>query len=140
MTNSQKWIAAFLAVFTLLLVLGQLTKKSTGTASNEQYYEEQQNNTSGNPVDAKTLMTRTGCVQCHGIDFDGTAMAPGLKKAKDHWTKEELIKYIKDPSAFADDERLQVYKQNFRTVMPSYDNFSDEQLSDIADFILSMQQ
>ena len=139
MTNSQKWVAAFLAVFTLLLVLGQLTKNTDKASNDDQYYDNTQDNSTEQVADAQTLMNRVGCTQCHGMDFNGTAMAPGLKKAKDHWTKEELIKYIKDPSVFADDERLKTYKENFRTVMPSYQDFTDEQLSDIADFILTIK-
>lgn len=140
MTNAQKWVAAFLGIFLLLFILAKVTKNE------DDYFEETENYSNevqepAQEVSGLTLINRVGCTNCHGTDLKGTKLAPDLYTAVKYWTtKDALIKYLKNPNSFSRDERFEEYRRQYRTLMPAFDNVSDEDLGKIADYILSLEQ
>jgi len=137
MTNAQKWMAAFLGLFLILLILGRVTKKDDGTeAMSMQMMQQSQQATQ--ETDGLGLIKQTGCITCHGSNLQGTKMAPALAGLKEYWTRDKLINYLRNPSSFGSDERFVEYKSKFKNVvMPSYNNVDVKNLGKIADYLLT---
>jgi len=138
MTKPQIWVTAFLLLFILLLVLGRLTKEE----KSERDFSGQMNNTaeeqSGSELAAEQLIKNFGCVNCHGADLSGTNMGPSLKNLSDHWGKESLITYLRNPSAFMDEERFKEYRKKYSSqIMPSFGEKNIKDLGKIAEYLLS---
>jgi cytochrome c2 len=135
MTNAQKWIATFLGLFLILLVVGRLTKKNETADSMEQYMSQATNT---KEADGLKLIKQSGCTTCHGTELQGTNMAPALAGLKEFWTRDKLINYLRNPSSFGTDERFVSYKEKYKNIMmPSYNNIDVKNLGKIADFLLS---
>lgn len=138
MTNAQKWIAAFLGVFFDTFILSKVTQKE------EEFFEEGENygTTNQEPVkvDGLTLINRTGCTNCHGVDLKGTKLGPNLYGAKEFWTRDNLLNYLRNPQSYNGDERFEAYKKEFKTIMPSYSNIDVKDLGIMADYILSLEE
>lgn len=136
MTNAQKWIAVFLGLFLVLLVLGRLTKREDQTTGQMAEYISQATDTKD--TDGFALIKQTGCITCHGSDLQGTKMAPALTGLKEFWTRDKLINYLRNPSSFGTDERFVAYKEKYKNIrMPAYSNIDVKDLGKMADYLLS---
>lgn len=137
MTNAQKWVAAFLVLFILLFALSKLTKKENNEyAGSDSYGESSDENASAEP-DGMALITRLGCISCHGSDLNGTGVGPSLVQVKDHWKRDALINYLRNPSSYSGDARFEAYKAKYNNIsMPSYSNIDVKELGKIADYLL----
>ncbi|AFN73917.1 hypothetical protein MROS_0674 [Melioribacter roseus P3M-2] len=135
MTNAQKWLTAFLGIFLALFILGRITQKEETFSLPETYAEKTMQ--SNQELDAMSLIRQTGCVSCHGQNLEGTKIAPALTNIKDHWTRDGLINYLRNPSSYSGDERFKEYKIKYKNiVMPAYNNMDVKDLGKIADFLL----
>ncbi len=134
MTNAQKWVAGFLLLFLLLFFLNQYTK--------EEYSAESEGYMSSAAAVEKTpeeLMSSNGCLNCHGSDLKGTSMAPALASAKEYWSRDNLINYLRNPQSFNGDERFENYKKLYpKKIMPSYSHLDVKDLGRIADYLLGL--
>lgn len=137
MTNAQKWISAFLGIFLVLFVIGRLTKEDDKLhhLPNSQYSEQTQ---AAEAADGLTLMKQNGCITCHGQDLTGTNMAPALVNIKEHWSRDGLINYLRNPSSYSGDSRFEEYRMKYKNiVMPSYGNLDVKDLGIISDYLLT---
>ena len=67
-------------------------------------------------------------------------MAPALNMAKEHFDRNELINYLRNPADYSNDPRFAMYKDKYKgIVMPSYANIDVKKLGKIADYLLSLQ-
>jgi hypothetical protein len=84
------------------------------------------------------LYKSKGCGQCHGIQLQGTRLAPALVDLGRYWDAERLAAYMRDPKAMiASDERLKELDQQFRMgMMPPFDLPTDE-MESLTSFLLS---
>lgn len=140
MTNAQKWVAAFLLLFVILLVAAKLTTFSDNQPAEDYTYTETDNLETNSPA-GLSLINKVGCVTCHGQDLKGTKMAPGLYTASKYWNRNDLINYLRQPSSYDGDERFNEYRQKYQSiVMPSYGNIDVKDLGKIADYILSLEE
>jgi mono/diheme cytochrome c family protein len=138
MTKPQIWVAAFLVVFIILFVLQKLTKEeeSTQDFSNQMNNQMMEENTT--ELTAEQLISNFGCVNCHGGDLSGTSMAPALKNLKQHWGKESLLSYLRNPNEFMNEERFKEFKEKYPgQIMPSYGNRNIKDLGKIVDYLLT---
>ena len=87
------------------------------------------------------LYLRYGCSSCHGATGAGGTLGPPLRESTKYWKPEALTDFLVDPTeALANDERLAKLNQAFRaTNMRPFDELTREQLSQIADFVLSLK-
>ncbi len=139
MTNAQKWMAAFLGLFLILLVLGRITKKDdSASAMPEQYMNEASDASASVEADGFSLIKNSGCITCHGSNLQGTKMAPALQNLKEYWTKEKLIGYLRNPSSYSSDSRFASYKEKYKNIMmPSYGNKDIKDLGKMAEYLLT---
>lgn len=139
MTKPQIWVSAFLVLFILLFILGRLTKKEEAPPrdlSSQMSNQTTEENTS--ELSAEQLIKNFGCVNCHGNDLTGTQMAPPLKNLSEHWGKESLLSYLRNPNNFMNDDRFVEYKKKYpNQIMPSYGNKDIKDLGKIVDYLLS---
>jgi len=136
MTNAQKWVSIFLVLFVILLALSKLTSRNEDESynSNDKYNSTQTEQMS----QAEILISNNKCMDCHGSNLDGSASGPSLTKVGQDWTKEELLKFLKDPSAFASDPRVQLHKGKYRKSMPAVDKMNDNELNILADHLMNL--
>ncbi len=134
MTNAQKWVAAFLAIFILLFLLSRLTQSNEEPTANVSSYESEDPATIGTE-----LVTKIGCVACHGNDLKGTKLGPSLYAANQYWKRDDLINYLRNPSAFMDEDRMEAYQKEYKSVMPPYENIDVKDLGKIADYLLTLR-
>lgn len=141
MTNAQKWLAAFLVIFVVLFLLGRSTKKEEEPTNSQmpQGIVQESQQTNENP-DGKTLLGQLGCISCHGENLEGTQLAPSLALVKSHWTRDNLINYLRNPSSYKSDKRFEEYRTKYpNVIMPSFNNIDVKELGKIADYLLSRQ-
>lgn len=137
MTNAQKWVAAFLALFVILFFLGRITKKDEEMPETQGNYSSQNSQQAGE-LDGFSLMKQNGCTSCHGQELTGTQMAPALANIKDNWTRDGLINYLRNPSSFGGGKRFDDYRVKYKNIrMPSFGNVDVKDLGKIADFLLT---
>ena len=81
-------------------------------------------------------------MSCHGNDLKGRQnLGPGLYNAAEHFNRDELINYLRNPSDYSGDPRFDEYANQFKNIMmPSYDNLEVKDLGKIADYILSLKE
>lgn len=146
MTNAQKWVTAFLVVFIFLFVLANLVKDDEIIVPHEVDNYAQKEVTEGtaqtNEVPGLALIKQNGCMSCHGQNLQGNGnLGPSLYNAKSHWTRDELINYLRSPSDYSNDPRFEEYSNRFKNIMmPSYENLDVKDLGLIADYILGLEQ
>ena len=139
MTKPQIWVAAFLAAFMILLILQMLTKEeeTQRDLSNQMNNQMMEESTTGSDLTAEQLISNFGCVNCHGGELRGTAMAPALTNLSQYWGKESLLNYLRNPNDFMDEARFQEYKQKYpNQIMPPYGNKNIKDLGKIVDYLL----
>jgi len=144
MTNAQKWVSVFLGVFILLFALSKVVEKDDVVVPHdvEEYAEQEQVETAPQQTSGLTLIQQNGCLACHGRDLKGNSnLGPSLYNAKKHWTRDELINYLRNPSDYRNDPRFDEYADQFKNIMmPSFDNLDVKDLGLIADYILSLEE
>ncbi len=136
MTNAQKWILAFLSIFVILSIITWVTyDDEPNIPENYSQTEAMGNNTSNEGL---ALANKIGCTNCHGAELRGSGMAPSLVAVKDYWKRDELINYLRNPSSYGNNERIAKYKEEYRSVMPAYDNIDVKELGKITDYIINL--
>lgn len=137
MTKTQIWLSGFVLLFAALFFLGRITKNEEPEGKMQKAQMAQQSN---NEIAAEQLVTRLNCTNCHGGDLAGSAMAPSLHGLKNSWNRDNLINYLRNPSAYMSSEKFKEYKDKYKNVvMPSYNNIEVKELGKIADYLLSIQ-
>jgi len=90
------------------------------------------------PRDGETVYRSEGCVQCHMLDGRGSNLAPTLHGKKQHWTRERLIAYVKDPATIAaQDPRLVEQGRPYRLPMPKLRLENPAEYENLADYVLA---
>ena len=141
MTNSQKWVAAFLVVFVVLFALQKLTENEDLEFEETEFYNPETQTAEEVDVDGSQLIKNFGCLSCHGQDMNGTNLAPALVGLSDYWSRDGLINYLRNPSSYSGDDRFEEYKKTFKgIVMPSYSNKDVKELGKIADYLMSLDK
>ena len=137
MTNAQKWIAAFLGLFLILFILNRITEKEE-TPPMMNMNSGNQNTEQTGEVSGLSLIQQNGCTTCHGQDLNGTQMAPALVNLKEHWTRDALINYLRNPSSYSGDERFEEYRAKYKNIiMPSFGNLDVKDLGKISEYLLT---
>ncbi|HAB53832.1 MAG: hypothetical protein A2315_12740 [Ignavibacteria bacterium RIFOXYB2_FULL_35_12] len=140
MTKPQIWVAAFLALFILLFLLGRLTKEEDSENSIANTNTVPQSNMFSGDISGADLIARIGCINCHGNDLAGTEKGPSLVDIKKYWSRDQLINYLRNPNSFMSSERFQDYKAKYSNViMPSYTNIDVKDLGKIAEYLLELK-
>ena len=136
MTKPQIWVAVFLALFILLFMLGRLTKKEEPPKN----FSDQMNSPeveTTEELSGAQLFSNFGCVNCHGNDLAGTVLAPPLRNLKEHWGRDNLISYLRNPSSFMNSDRFKEFREKYPgQIMPSYSNKNVKDLGRIVDYLL----
>ena len=95
------------------------------------------------PVDPHTLTAQelylhVRCDQCHGRGGEGGFMAPPLRGIAEHWDRESLIEYLKDPRPVIErTPRLQQMKRRYSMEMRSFRELDEELRGRLADWLLA---
>ena len=93
-----------------------------------------------NSSPGRVVFESQNCILCHGSDGTGKEGGPDLRAADRHFSKDQLITYLRDPEAYAkNDARLSHDRFDYPMMMPSFDQLNRKQLSDLADYVLSLQ-
>lgn len=80
-----------------------------------------------------------GCGTCHAADGRGGQFGPPLHGKKHFWTREKLVAYLKNPSAYAQgDARLAEQSKKFMLPMQRFDMLPPAELEALADHVLAM--
>lgn len=85
------------------------------------------------------LYFEKGCTACHGARGEGTFMGPALRQLGSHWKREELARFLLDPSPVARaDARLAELMKRYRTPMAPIAASESERLA-IAEWVLAFE-
>jgi Cytochrome c len=140
MTKTQIWLASFLVLFLLLFLLEQITNKQ-GSSNSQISNPVPQTNLSSKEMTPEELINKLGCVSCHGTDLNGTKMGPDLHNLTQYWSRENLINFLRNPSANLNSTRLNDYKNQYPGVlMPSFENIDVKDLGKIAGYLLNQKK
>lgn len=101
-------------------------------------------NSASSPVDSaaiklgQTLFT-DNCSACHNFQQDG--IGPQLGGLTSVMPAEWIKKFIKDPKAVLEsgDERASGLHEQFKTIMPSFPHYSDEELNSLVAFLATQK-
>jgi mono/diheme cytochrome c family protein len=78
------------------------------------------------------------CAGCHGEERGGGRLAPPLRGLARHWDEAELVRFLRDPTAFAaDDGRIREMAARFPSKMPPAGTSDPEKLRTLALFLLA---
>ncbi len=93
------------------------------------------------PSPGEQLFRSLNCVMCHGLNHQGTALAPPLKEIKKYWKRPALIQYLMDPvKVTKNDRRLKKQKDEYpQQTMPSYSSLRPEQMNQLVDWLMSLK-
>jgi hypothetical protein len=139
MTKPQIWVAIFLGLFILLFVIGRMTKEDPSNGHPETLNPTPQTGMSSEELTVPELMARLGCVSCHGTDLKGTQMGPSLYTAKEFFSRDKLINYLRNPNSFMDSDRFKAYEEKYPgVIMPSFNNVDVKELGRIAEYLLRL--
>jgi cbb3-type cytochrome oxidase cytochrome c subunit len=134
MTNAQKWVVIFFAMFIVLLFISFATSDNEETNTDKQTTET---NASAE-VSGMDIYTSAGCASCHGKNMEGTKDGPSLAKISERWTKTELVTFLRNPDDFSKDKRILKSKKNFpNSFMPSFNSIDAKKLGRLAELLLS---
>jgi cytochrome c2 len=141
MTKPQIWVASFLFLFIALFLLNRLTKEDDEIKNNAVENPVPQTDMSSEVVTGYELIRRLGCTSCHGAELNGSRMGPDLSSAKDFWSRDQLINYLRNPNSFMDSERMQQYKKDFPgIIMPPFNHVDVKDLGKVADYLLQLEK
>lgn len=137
MTKPQIWVAAFLALFVLLFLLERATEKNENENKPVVNNPVPQTGMASSNATAPELISRLGCVNCHGSNLTGTDKGPNLDNLSQYWSRDKLINYLRNPSSYMSSARFKEYQEQFpNTIMPSFSNIDVKELGKIADYLL----
>lgn len=137
MTKPQIWVAAFLTMFFILFMIGQLTKKEEPVKVFKQPMNNPDSELSGGELSGAELFADFGCVNCHGKDLTGTNLAPSLMGVSEHWSRDKLISYLRNPSSFMDQKRFKEFRKKYPSqIMPGFGEKDVKDLGKIVDYLL----
>ncbi|HEY7751128.1 MAG TPA: cytochrome c [Ignavibacteriaceae bacterium] len=137
MTKPQIWVTVFLALFILLFMIGRLTKEEEPVKKLSNQMNNPSVETSGE-LTGEQLFSNFGCVNCHGVNLAGTPLAPPLRNLTEHWGRDNLISYLRNPTSFMDSDRFKEFRKKYPgQIMPSYNNKDVKELGKIADYLLT---
>lgn len=138
MTKPQIWVAAFLVIFLLLFILQRLTRKEETPRNFSSQMNNQMTDENTKELTAEQLINNFGCVNCHGSDLTGTAMAPALRNLSQYWGKESLLSYLRNPNDYMNKDRFKEYRKKYPSqIMPPYGNKNIKDLGKIVDYLLT---
>ncbi len=134
MTNAQKWVLLFFALFIVFLIVTYFSNKEEETYSNK--YNQEAPAESGES--GLSIYQSAGCASCHGENLQGTQSGPALVKLSENWTKRELVSFLRNPDDFSKNERITKYKEKFgNSFMPSFNSIDAQKLGKLAEYLLS---
>ncbi|MGE5806716.1 MAG: c-type cytochrome [Ignavibacteria bacterium] len=140
MTKPQIWVASFLFLFIVLFLLNRLTKEDEEKKVNKVENPVPQTDMNSEEMTGSELAARLGCTSCHGPELKGTRIGPDLSSAKNFWSRDRLINYLRNPNSYMDIERMQKYRESFPgTIMPPFNQVDVKDLGKIADYLLQMK-
>jgi len=137
MTKPQIWVAVFLLLFMALFILQKATKKpeTLPVINND---SPMMNQEISSELTGYDLMSKHGCLNCHGTSLQGTPMGPPLENLKKYWDRDKLISYLRNPNSFMEQSRFKDYKEKYpQMIMPAYNNLDIKELGKMADYLLS---
>lgn len=89
------------------------------------------------PLDGAALYKRQNCAACHGMNRQGSGLAPAIDAVGQHWTVDGLAEYLADPQGYAaNDERLKAQGERYRMPMTPYKHLSVEERKAIAAYVI----
>lgn len=89
------------------------------------------------PLTGEQVFQRELCGSCHGSAGKGTWLGPPLRELTQHWEREALAEFIRDPGArLAQDERLAKLSQEFQSPMVGRAALSKAERLLLADWLL----
>ncbi len=136
MTNAQKWVLLFFALFIVFLVITYMSNKEEETYSKN--YNQETATSAQNSETGLSIYKSAGCASCHGEQLAGTGDGPALFKLSEKWSKKELINFLRNPSDFSKDDRIVKYKEKFgNSFMPSFNTIDAKKLGKLAEYLLS---
>lgn len=138
MTNAQKWVGLFLILFIVLFALTKLTKTDKTEEDIDFYGDE--TTTKVESKSAETLMQENSCYTCHRSDLSGSGAGPELVNLSEHYSRDQLINYLRNPDSYSGDDRFESYKEKYKQIMPSYNHLDVKDLGKIADYLLSLDK
>jgi len=87
--------------------------------------------------EGRRIFVSDACPTCHGQDRGGANNGPPLQGLRTRWTDEELIRFLREPSAFRQsDPRLRQLAERYKTVMPSPLRSDEPRLRTLAGYLL----
>lgn len=90
------------------------------------------------PTDGAVIYQQALCASCHGSAGKGGWMGPPLKELGEHWSRETLADFIRDPAKFVDDDqRLSELSRQFPTQMAPQKTLTKAQRLAVADWLLA---
>ncbi len=96
-------------------------------------------NSAADALPGRALFQEKNCVLCHGPNGEGRASGPELRNVATHFTRDQVIEYLKDPAAYAEkDPRLAARMNDFPGMMPKYNYLEQTQLEQLADYVLAL--
>ncbi len=145
MTKPQIWVAAFVLAFVVLFLLGRATKENYTMKNVPQMSTMPQSgnggSTSAKDLSGEQLVSKLGCVNCHGTDLTGTKMAPDIHGVQKYWSRDALINYLRNPSSYMSSERFKAYRAKYPGIMmPPFNNIDVKDLGKVADYILTLHK
>jgi cytochrome c2 len=78
------------------------------------------------------------CAACHGSDRRGTVIGPSLEGVGERWRREELERFLVDPTAgLADNPRLAAMTERYEVDMPGVQQADAAAVADLATFLMN---
>ncbi|GEM_PF-586992 len=95
---------------------------------------------SGQVQHGAELFISRNCVTCHGPGGEGRPTGPSLLGLAEHYDVDSMVEYLKNPDAVLQrDARLRERAEGIGALMPRYNYLPDEELRDIAAYVLSLE-
>ena len=139
MTKSQIWVASFLVLFLILFFLGRVSKNVESESGPTSTNPMPQTNMTSEELSGEELISKLGCINCHGNELNGTKMGPSLHAVKDNWSRDKLINYLRNPSSYMDSDRFKDYQTKYPgVIMPSFNNIQVKELGKVAEYLLGL--
>lgn len=84
----------------------------------------------------RNVYVASGCARCHGTDLAGGTLGPSLKDLKARWTRDELVRFLESPGAYAaQDGRLGALEKRYPMPMPRF-AMREETRRELVEFLL----
>jgi cytochrome c2 len=85
----------------------------------------------------RSIFRADACPTCHGQDRAGTINGPSLEGLRGRWTEDNLIRFLRDPSAARrTDARLRQLAERYKTSMPSPARIDEARMRTLAGYLL----